>query len=72
MASLSLGSSAAPAAAAAQAQQQDAAGVDAAVSSLVDVVRAAGEAVKQGVSAAQTGADYARSAYDQVRPHACI
>lgn len=29
-------------------------------------VKATGEAVKQGVSAAQTGAEYAKTAYDQV------
>lgn len=42
--------------------------VDSAVSSVVDLVKATGEIVKQGVSAAQTGAGYAKSAYDQVAP----
>lgn len=61
VAGLSLGSAGAPAAA--QAAEVD---VDAAVSSLVDIVKATGEVVKSGVSAAQTGAEYARQAYDQV------
>lgn len=34
----------------------------------MDLVRATGEAVKTGVSAAQTGAEYARAAYEQARP----
>lgn len=38
-----------------------------AVGSIVDLVKATGEAVKTGVSAAQTGAEYARAAYEQVR-----
>ena len=38
-----------------------------AVGSIVDLVKATGEAVKSGVSAAQTGAEYARAAYEQVR-----
>lgn len=37
-----------------------------AVGSIVDLVKATGEAVKTGVSAAQTGAEYARAAYEQV------
>ena len=44
-----------------------AADVDSAVSTVVDIVKATGEVVKQGVSAAQTGAEYAKAAYDQVR-----
>lgn len=61
VAGLSLGSAGAPAAA-------QAADVDSAVSNLVDLVKATGEVVKSGVSAAQTGAEYAKQAYDQVAP----
>lgn len=42
--------------------------VDSAVTSIVDIVKATGEVVKQGVSAAQTGAGYARSAYEAAAP----
>lgn len=60
-AGLSLLGAAAPAAA----QSADAPSVDTAVASVVDIVKATGEAVKQGVSAAQTGAEYAKAAYEQ-------
>lgn len=63
-AGLSLLGAAAPAAA----QAADAPSVDTAVASVVDIVKATGEAVKQGVSAAQTGAEYAKAAYEQVAP----
>ncbi|KAI7844128.1 hypothetical protein COHA_002266 [Chlorella ohadii] len=64
VAGLSLGSAGLPAAA----HAQDGATVDQAVGSIVDLVKATGEAVKTGVSAAQTGAEYARAAYEQVAP----
>jgi urease accessory protein UreF len=64
VAGLSLGSASLPAAA----HAQDGATVDQAVGSIVDLVKATGEAVKTGVSAAQTGAEYARAAYEQVAP----
>jgi hypothetical protein len=62
VAGLSL-ASAAPAA-----QAADAPAVDSAVASIVDLVKATGEVVKQGVTAAQTGVEYARSAYDVAAP----
>lgn len=65
VAGLSLGGVGAPAAA--HAQDAPAVDVDQAVTSLVDLVKATGEVVKSGVSAAQTGAEYAKSAYEQVR-----
>lgn len=63
VAGLSLGGAGAPAAV----HAQEGASVDSAVASIVDIVKATGEVVKQGVSAAQTGAEYAKSAYEQVR-----
>ncbi|KAL4447383.1 hypothetical protein ABPG77_007416 [Micractinium sp. CCAP 211/92] len=63
-AGLSLVGAAAPAAA----QAADGPSVDTAVASVVDIVKATGEVVKQGVSAAQTGAEYAKAAYEQVAP----
>lgn len=63
VAGLSLGGAGMPAAA----HAQGGVSVDDAVGTLVDVIRATGEVVKQGVSAAQTGAEYAKVAYDQVR-----
>lgn len=60
-AGLSLVGAAAPAAA----QAADGPSVDTAVASVVDIVKATGEVVKQGVSAAQTGAEYAKAAYEQ-------
>lgn len=60
-AGLSLVGAAAPVAA----QAADGPTVDTAVASVVDIVKATGEVVKQGVSAAQTGAEYAKAAYEQ-------
>ena len=58
-----LGTAGAPAA-----HAQDAPSVDEAVASIVDIVKATGEVVKQGVSAAQTGVDYAKTAYEAAAP----
>ena len=63
LAGASLASAAAPAA-----HAQD---VDGAVASIVDFVTATGDVVKQGVSAAQTGAEYAKAAYEQVWVKPC-
>lgn len=52
----------------AAAHAADAPTVDSAVSSIVDIVKATGEVVKQGVTAAQTGVEYAKSAYDVAAP----
>ena len=53
--------------AAAPAQAQESA-VDTAVGTVIDLVRATGEAAKQAVEAAQSGVEYAKQAYEQVAP----
>lgn len=40
--------------------------VDSAINTAIDLVKATGEAVKAGISAAETGVEYAKTAYDQV------
>lgn len=42
--------------------------VDTAVNSLIDIVKATGDAVKIGLDAATSGAEYAKGAYEQVAP----
>lgn len=42
--------------------------VDSAISSVIDVVKATGDAVKAGLAVAESGVEYAKGAYDQVAP----